>query len=30
MQYLIIPASVIVTMVLIIGLFWVIIPGKQE
>ena len=30
MLYLIITASVIVTMVLIIGLFWVTIPGKQE
>jgi hypothetical protein len=30
MQYLIITASVIVTMALITGLFWVTIPGKTE
>ena len=30
MQYLIITASVIVTMALITGLFWVTIPGKEE
>ena len=29
MQYLIITASVIVTMALITGLFWVTIPGEE-
>jgi hypothetical protein len=30
MEYLIITGIVLVAMVLVLGLFWVTIPGKQE